>query len=216
MVPRVDSAAHSSPMGDPQHNPEERPPFPGERDDLATLSQTMGPPARVLNTICEARAPSTRRLYALGVQPCIMWSTTGTFISPRATRCRPYPIHAPSAQGAWKGSCCQSLGKSDMIVRLRGARRLNLPRYRTLLGPINGPQSPQRASIRAATIRRIEATLAQDCTTASLSIGQASRLPPSALLSLSAMSLDQANIKSSTSQAIAMCPKCFQLCSKHK
>ncbi len=71
---RVIPAAESSPVADPL---EMGPPLSGERHDIASTAQFMGPacvaarrepfvlPERVLNTMVEARAPSTRRLYAL-------------------------------------------------------------------------------------------------------------------------------------------------------
>ncbi len=70
----VISAAESSLVADPL---ETRPPLSSERHDMASTAQVMGPacvaarrepfilPERVLNTVVEARAPSTRRLYAL-------------------------------------------------------------------------------------------------------------------------------------------------------
>jgi len=62
------------------HNPlacssDERQPHTGQRDNMASLTRLMGPLAlkmlprdlleKVLSTISEARAPSTRHLYAL-------------------------------------------------------------------------------------------------------------------------------------------------------
>lgn len=59
------------------NSPEEIPPFQGEQDNLASPTQDVGTPhvgpqrelkdlpVRVLNTISEARALSTRCLYAL-------------------------------------------------------------------------------------------------------------------------------------------------------
>ncbi len=66
-------AAESSPVADPL---ETRPPLSIERHDMASAARVMGPacvaaerepfvhPKLVLNTMAEARAPSTRRLYA--------------------------------------------------------------------------------------------------------------------------------------------------------
>ncbi len=68
------SAADGSPVADPL---ETGPPLSSERHDMASTARVMGPacvaarleplclPERVLNTMTEARAPSTRRLYAL-------------------------------------------------------------------------------------------------------------------------------------------------------
>ncbi len=67
-------AAQSSPMADPLDT---GPPLSSERHDMASTARVMGPvcvaarrepfvlPECVLNTIAKARAPSTRRLYAL-------------------------------------------------------------------------------------------------------------------------------------------------------
>ncbi len=70
----VITAAESSPMANPL---ETGPPFSSEWHDMAFTVRVMGPacvsarrepfvlPERVLNTMAEARAPSTRCLYAL-------------------------------------------------------------------------------------------------------------------------------------------------------
>ncbi len=67
-------AAESSSMPDPL---ETGPPLSSEWHDMASTARVMGPvcvaarrepfvlPERVLNTMAEARAPSTRRFYAL-------------------------------------------------------------------------------------------------------------------------------------------------------
>ncbi len=71
---RIIPAADGSPVANPS---ETGPPFSSERHDMASTARVMGPacvaarrelfslPERVLNTMAEARAPSTRRLYAL-------------------------------------------------------------------------------------------------------------------------------------------------------
>ncbi len=71
---RVIQGAESSPVADPL---ETGPPLSSERQDMASTALVLGPvfvaaqcepfilPERVLNTMAEARAPSTRRLYAL-------------------------------------------------------------------------------------------------------------------------------------------------------
>ncbi len=67
-------AAESSPVANPL---ETGPPLSSEQHDMASMAQVMGPLCvaarretfglleRVLNTMAEARTPSTRRLYAL-------------------------------------------------------------------------------------------------------------------------------------------------------
>ncbi len=71
---RIIPAADGSPVANP---PETGPPFLSERHDMACTTRVMGHacvaarrepfslPERVLNTMAEARASSTRRLYAL-------------------------------------------------------------------------------------------------------------------------------------------------------
>ncbi len=74
LVVRADSATDSSPLA---RAPETGSPLSGERNNMAPSTRALGSlhlaaqweptglPERVLNTISEARAPSTRRLYAL-------------------------------------------------------------------------------------------------------------------------------------------------------
>ncbi len=71
---RIIPAARGSPLA---YSLETRPPLSSERHAMASMARVMGPacvaaqrepfdlPERVLNTMAEARAPSTRRLYAL-------------------------------------------------------------------------------------------------------------------------------------------------------
>ncbi len=71
---RIIPAADGSHVANP---PETGPPLSSERHDMASTARVMGPacvaalrktfslPEHVLNTMAEARAPSTRRLYAL-------------------------------------------------------------------------------------------------------------------------------------------------------
>ncbi len=78
-------AAETSPVANPL---EMGPPLSSERHDMASTAQVMGPacvaarrepfvlPERVLNTMAQARAPSTRRLYAL------KWSIFSAWCSP--------------------------------------------------------------------------------------------------------------------------------------
>ncbi len=83
---RVIPAARCSPVVDPL---EMEPPLSSERYDMASTAPVMGPacvanqrepfglPERVLNTMAEARAPSTRCLYAL------KWSVFSTWCQDR-------------------------------------------------------------------------------------------------------------------------------------
>ncbi len=82
LVVRADSATDSSPLA---HAPETGSPLSDERNNMAPSTRAVGSlhlaaqreptglPERVLNTISEARAPSTRRLYAL------KWSVFSTW-----------------------------------------------------------------------------------------------------------------------------------------
>ncbi len=82
LVVRADSATDSSPL---TRAPETGSPLSGERNNMAPSTRAVGTlhlaaqreptglPERVLNTISEARAPSTRRLYAL------KWSVFSTW-----------------------------------------------------------------------------------------------------------------------------------------
>ncbi len=82
LVVRADSATDSSPLA---RAPETGSPLSGERNNMAPSTRAVGSlhlaaqreptglPERVLNTISEARAPSTRRLFAL------KWSVFSTW-----------------------------------------------------------------------------------------------------------------------------------------
>ncbi len=82
---RAVSAADSSPMA---HSPEARPSLSSEQDDLALPARAVGSapmgsrwesaylPKSILNTISQARAPSTRCLYALKWSVFSAWCAT--------------------------------------------------------------------------------------------------------------------------------------------
>ncbi len=153
LVVRADSATDSSPLA---RAPETGSPLSGERNNMAPSTRAVGSlhlaaqweptglPERVLNTISEARAPSTRRLYALKWSVFSTWclnrgenpstselavvlsflqelldkgrshSTLKVFVEAIAA------FHAPIAG--------QSVGRDNSVVRfLKGARRLNPP-----------------------------------------------------------------------------------------
>ncbi len=159
LVVRADSAADSSPLAHAPlaHAPETGSPLSGERNNMAPSTRAVGSPPlaarwepiglpeRVLNTISEARAPSTRRLYALKWSVFSTWclnrgenpstselavvlsflqelldkgrshSTLRVFVAAIAA------FHAPIAG--------QSVGRDNSVVRfLKGAKRLNAPR----------------------------------------------------------------------------------------
>ncbi|KAL0201208.1 hypothetical protein M9458_004395, partial [Cirrhinus mrigala] len=158
LVLRAVPAARSSPLA---HSPETGPPLSGERDNMAPPPQAVGPAPlvsgqesmnlseSVLNTISQARAPSTRRLYAL------KWSVFSALCSTRSEDPVSWDIslilsllqelldkgrspstlkicvatitasHAPIAG--------QSVGRNNLVVRfLKGSRRLNSPRPLTI------------------------------------------------------------------------------------
>ncbi|KAI2659229.1 Gag-pol polyprotein [Labeo rohita] len=96
LVLRAVPAARSSPLA---HSPETRPPLSGERDNMAPPAQAVGPAPlvsgresmnlseSVLNTISQARAPSTRRLlsglsFPPGAQPAAKTQTPVTYRRP--------------------------------------------------------------------------------------------------------------------------------------
>ncbi len=158
LVVRADSATDSSPLA---RAPETGSPLSGERNNMAPSTRAVGSlhlaaqreptglPERVLNTISEARAPSTRCLYALKWSVFSTWclnrgenpstselavvlsflqelldkghshSTLKVFVAAIAA------FHAPIAG--------QSVGRDNSVVRfLKGARRLNPPRPLTV------------------------------------------------------------------------------------
>ncbi len=158
LVVRADSATDSSPLA---RAPETGSPLSGERNNMAPSTRAVGSlrlaaqweptglPERVLNTISEARAPSTGRLYALKWSVFSTWclnrgenpstselavvlsflqelldkgrshSTLKVFVAAIAA------FHAPIAG--------QSVGRDNSVVRfLKGARRLNPPRPLTV------------------------------------------------------------------------------------
>ncbi len=154
--PDLVSRTHS-PRDSPSlaHSSEEGPPFSGAQHHLAPASRSVEPscvapgwdvadlsglPQAVVETITQARAPSTRQAYAL------KWSLFANWCSSRREDPRRCTIGvvlsffrrlSPSTLKVYVAAIAahhdavdgQSLGKHDLIVRfLRGARRLNPPR----------------------------------------------------------------------------------------
>ncbi len=139
------------------HSSEEGPPFSGARHHMAPASRSMEPPCvapgrdaadlsglppAVVETIIQARAPSTRQTYAL------KWSLFATWCSSQREDPRRCTIGAvlsflqerlerrlsPSTLKVYVAAIAahhdavdgRSLGKHDLIVRfLKGARRMN-------------------------------------------------------------------------------------------
>ncbi|XDV36877.1 hypothetical protein PO909_006592 [Leuciscus waleckii] len=157
LVPRANATVCDSSVANPA---EERPPCAGKQDYLAPPSRLVGPPCTpcmatqrvprdlpegVLNTIMEARAPSTRRLYHL------KWSVFSSWCLARNLdphTCEVPTVlsflqelldagHSPSTLKVYVAAIAafhvlvtgSSLGKSNLIVRfLNPLRRLNPPR----------------------------------------------------------------------------------------
>ncbi len=134
---------------------EEGPPFSGARHHMAPASRSVEPscvapgrdaadlsglPQAVVETITQARAPSTRQAYALKWSLFVNWCSSRredprsctigvvlSFLQERLEhRLSPSTLKVYVAAIVYDG---RSLGKHDLIVRfLRGARRLNPPR----------------------------------------------------------------------------------------
>ncbi len=189
LVVRADSATDSSPLA---RAPETGSPLSGERNNMAPSTRAVGSlhlaaqreptglPERVLNTISEARAPSTRCLYALKWSVFSTWclnlgenpstselavvlsflqelldkgrshSTLKMFVAAIAA------FHAPIAG--------QSVGRDNSVVRfLKGARRLNPPRpltvptwdLPTVLRALKGPpfEPLQSTNLRSLSLK---------------------------------------------------------------
>ncbi len=159
--PDLVSRTHS-PRDSPSlaHSSEEGPPFSGARHHLAPASRPVEPPCvapgwdaadlsglpqAVVETITQARAPSTRQAYALKWSLFTNWCSSRredprrctigvvlSFLQERLERrlspstLKVYVAAIAAHHDAVDG---RSLGKHDLIVRfLRGARRLNPPR----------------------------------------------------------------------------------------
>ncbi|KAL0165908.1 hypothetical protein M9458_037752, partial [Cirrhinus mrigala] len=158
MVPGAMSAALRSPLADPL---ETRPSLSGERGHLASPAQSMGltpvvferEPENlsegVLNTISQARAPSTRHLYAF------KWSVFSTWCSTRGKNPVSCDIsvilsflqelldkgRSPSTLKVYVAAIAashasiagQSIGRNNLVVRfLKGSRRMNPSRPHTI------------------------------------------------------------------------------------
>ncbi|XDV26734.1 hypothetical protein PO909_030369 [Leuciscus waleckii] len=154
LVPSRDAVSKYCPVASTD---EERSPLTGPRLDLASSPGTMVPsclghqrvhvglPKGVLNTITQARAPSTRRLYSSKWSVFSGWCTARG-VSP--TNCDVTEVlsflqelldggRAPSTLKVYVAAIAafsettlgQSIGRNDLVIRfLRGAKRLNPPR----------------------------------------------------------------------------------------
>ncbi len=144
------TAAQCSPVA---HSPETRPPLSGERNDLSPPVRTMGAtylasrwepsdlPERVLNTISQARAPSTRYLYALKWSVFSAWCTTRgadqvvcgislilSFLQELLEKgCSPstLKVYVAAISASHAPINGQSVGRNNRVVRfLKGSKRL--------------------------------------------------------------------------------------------
>ncbi len=174
LVVRADSDADSSPLA---RAPETGSPLSGERNNMAPSTRAVGSPSlparrepiglpeRVLNTIAEARAPSTRRLYSLKWSVFSTWcldrgenpstseltvvlsflqelldkgrslSTLRVFVAAIAA------FHAPIAG--------QSVGRDNSVVRFlrsQEAESASAP-YRPYMGPAHRTEGPEGPSL---------------------------------------------------------------------
>ncbi len=158
LVLRAVSAAKCSPMA---HSPEMGPPLSGEQNDVASQTQAVGSaplasrreladlPERIQNTITQARAPSTRRLYALKLYVFATWCPTR---GSEPVSCHISLIlsflqelldkgHSPSMLKVYLAAISashapivgQSVGRSNLVVCfLKGSIRLKPPRPFTI------------------------------------------------------------------------------------
>ncbi|KAI2648125.1 ORF V: Enzymatic polyprotein [Labeo rohita] len=142
------------------HSPEEGPPLSGERHNLAPAPRSLEPPSMVpgrdqedfrdlspsvVNTLLQARAPSTRRLYDLKWRIFVNWcSSRGedprrcgvesvlSFLQgglDRHLSASTLKVHVAAISANHDLMGGRSVGKHDLIIRfLKGARRLNPPR----------------------------------------------------------------------------------------
>ncbi len=181
-------AANSRPV---TNSLETGPPLSSERHDMGSTAWAMGPacvaarrepfslPERVLNTMAEARAPSTRCLYARKWSFFLAWcqdrnlepvtsevSVVLSFLQEMLDKQRSsstikvytaaiVAFHTPVA------GCL--VGRDSMVIQfLRGARRMN---------------PPNRAPFWTIAIFKPQSALAENRPAASIGVGQASRRP---------------------------------------
>ncbi|KAI2668937.1 ORF V: Enzymatic polyprotein [Labeo rohita] len=120
------------------HSPEEGPPLSGEGHNLAPPPRSLEPPSMVpgrdqedfrdlspsvVNTLLQARAPSTRWLYDL------KWCIFVNWCSSRGEDPRRCGVEGGLDRHLSASTRGRSVGKHDLIIRfLKGARRLNPPR----------------------------------------------------------------------------------------
>ncbi|KAI2645718.1 3-isopropylmalate dehydrogenase [Labeo rohita] len=142
------------------HSSEEGPPFSGEGHNLAPAPRSLEPPPlvrgcdqedfrdlspSVVNTLLQARAPSTRWLYDLKWRIFVNWCSSHgkdpqscgiksvlSFLQEGLDRhlsASTLKVHVAAISANYDLVGGRSVGKHDLIIRfLRGARRMNPPR----------------------------------------------------------------------------------------
>ncbi|KAI2661194.1 hypothetical protein H4Q32_006732 [Labeo rohita] len=131
------------------HSPEEGPPLSGEGHNLAPAPRSLEPPSMVpgrdqedfrdlspsvVNTLLQARAPSTRRLYDLKWRIFVNWCSSRGEVWRRGGLDRhlsasTLKVHVAAISANHDLMGGRSVGKHDLIIRfLKGAWRLNPPR----------------------------------------------------------------------------------------
>ncbi len=175
------------------HSPETGPSLSGdEQNDVASQAQAVGSaplasrweltdlPESIQNTISQARAPSTRRLYAL------KWSIFATWCSTRSTEldsceislilsflqelldqghsCATLKVYVAAIAASHAPIAGQSVGRNNLVVRfLKGSRRLNARRpftippwdLSTVLRALKGPpfEPLQSVDLRSLSLK---------------------------------------------------------------
>ncbi len=155
---RIIPAARGSPLA---YSLETGPPLSSERHAMASTARVMGPacvatqrepfdlPERVLNTMAEARAPSTRSLYALKWAILSAWCqdrdadlvTSDVLVvlsflqemldKPRSSST--IKVYAAAIAAFHAPIAGRSVGRNSAVVQfIQGARRMNPPRPRTV------------------------------------------------------------------------------------
>ncbi|CAM4284410.1 unnamed protein product [Leuciscus chuanchicus] len=154
LVPSSDAASEHCPMASAS---EEGPPLSGQGLDLASAPRAVVPsclghqrvpadlPSGVLNTITQARAPSTRRLYSSKWSVFSSWCTARGMSPPdcgvtevlsflqelldKGRSPSTLKVYVVAIAAFSKTTLGQSIGRNDLVIRfLRGAKRLNPPR----------------------------------------------------------------------------------------
>ncbi len=152
---RIIPAADSSPVDNP---PDTGPPLSSERHNMASTARVMGPacvaarrepfslPERVLNTMAEAGAPSTRCLYALKLYIFLAWcqdrdlepvtsevSVVLSFLQERLDKqgsSSTIKVNSAAIAAFHAPIASRSVGRDSAVIQfLRGASRMTVPEW---------------------------------------------------------------------------------------